>query len=156
MTERAGKRKAERVELQPRHVEFLERIARAVQEKRGARPGLSEILRALVDVVMDEGLSPEQVEALSIEEKFLESMRATRKAVMEEIRRTESDLNHVLVHGPDPDGMVSVFRRNLKYQNEKLRSLEKQIDELLRSRRKRDGWGFSLLRRLLSQGRAQR
>jgi len=147
-TSRRVDRKREFVEIEGEQRRYLRELLDSIEKRTGLSLGFTDLVRALVDQLMAEGIQNADMERAIVEARSLTMLRESRKDIEREIRQTESDLHQALVHSRGDGGLIEVFHRNLRYQKERLRSLDTQEADLRGCNGDSDGTSIRFLRSL--------
>ncbi len=111
---------------------FLEDMIDVIRERTGVRLSWSDLVLTLIDLAMELDFGSVNFEEERRRAESLCVLLAARRTIEQEIRQTEADLHQALVHSPVDDDTVRNFRRNLRYQSARLKSLLELVDECRR------------------------
>jgi hypothetical protein len=112
---------------------FLERVVGAIRERTGIKLSASDVVLTLIDMAMELDFGSVDFEEEWRRAQSLCVLLAARVTIEQEIRQTEADLHQALVHSPVNGDTVRNFRRNLRYQSDRLSSLLELLDQCRRS-----------------------
>ncbi len=118
------------ISLEESHQLFLAALIDEVRQRTGRRIDRSQVVQALIEGVLAAEMTPGDI--LSAERRRLahRSLDDSRAEILEEMRRCEEGLRLALVESPTDSAVIREYRRNLRFQKERL----KAVDELLETR----------------------
>jgi hypothetical protein len=112
---------------------FLENIVGSIRERTGIKLSVSDVVLALIEVAMELDFTDVDFEEEWRRAQSLCGLLAARVTIEQEIRQTEADLHQALVNSPVDGDTVRNFRRNLRYQSDRLSSLLELVEQCRRS-----------------------
>lgn len=148
---RDGNGRGKVVELAHDHSRFLDDLIETIRGRTGIVLDTSDVLSSLIDVAMEQDLSEVNIDAECGRAQTLSMLLGIRREIVQEMRQTESDLHQTLIHSPNDGDSVKNFRRNLRYQRDRLESLSEQMAQFRRSNGGRGNGASELLQALLSR-----
>lgn len=115
------------ISLDESHQLFLAALIDEVRQRTGRRLDRSDIVQALIDAVLAAEMTPSDI--LSAERRRLAQrpLGDSRQEILDEIHRCEEGMRLALVESPTDSAVIREYRRNLRFQKERL----KAVDELL-------------------------
>lgn len=118
------------ISLEESHQLFLAALIDEVRQRTGRRLDRSQIVQALIDAVLAAELTPSDVLAAERRRLAQRSLDESRAEILDEIHRCEEGMRLALIESPTDSAVIREYRRNLRFQKERL----KAVDELLDSR----------------------
>ena len=147
---RGGNGRRAVVALNRKHSRFLNDLIETVRGRTGVALDASDVIRVLLDQAIECDFRGVDMDAACAKVQTLSMLLDTRRAVEREIRQTESDLHQTLKHDADGAETVKAFRRNLRYQTDRLGFLDEQANQLCNPNGERQNGAFRLVLALLS------
>jgi nitrogen fixation/metabolism regulation signal transduction histidine kinase len=115
------------ITLEESHAAFLADLIEEIQQRTGRRIDRSQIIRALIDAVLNAGMTAEDIDAAERRRLKPSQLAATREEILAEIERNAEGLRRALVEFDTENIVTREYRRTLRYQRARL----KAVDELL-------------------------
>ena len=111
-----------------RHEEFLRDLIEEVQRRTNIRVNKSTIVRTLIESVSRMGLEPGDISNVYRARRSNVDLEKARQSILDEIENIEEDLRLALIDEPTETLIIRQYRRNLRYQRERLKAVESALN----------------------------
>lgn len=115
------------VVLGERHEEFLQDLIEEVQRRTNTRLNKSTIVRTLIESVSRMGLEAEDITNVYRARRGQTDLARARENILAEIETIEADLQLALIDEPTETVIIRQYRKNLRYQRERLKAVEQAL-----------------------------
>ncbi len=116
------------ITLEESHQLFLTALIDEVRQRTGRKLDRSQIVQALIDAVLAAELSPHDILAAERRRLAQRSLDESRAEILEEIHRYEEGMRLALIESPTDSAVIREYRRNLRFQKERLKAVDELID----------------------------
>lgn len=117
------------VVLGERHEEFLRDLIDEVQKRTNHRLNKSTVIRTMIETVAGMGLDASDISSVYRARRGRVDLQSSRLSILHEIEAIEEDLRMALIDEPTETVIIKQYRRNLRYQKERLKAVESALDE---------------------------
>jgi len=115
------------VVLAERHEEFLQDLIEEVQRRTNTRLNKSTIMRTLIESIEKMGLETEDITNVYRARRGQTDLTTARERILGEIGSIENDLQLALIDEPTETVIIRQYRKNLRYQRERLKAVEQAL-----------------------------
>jgi len=115
--------------LGERHEEFLRDLIDEVRKRTTVQLNKSTIIRTLIETVAEMGLESSDITSVYRARRHQTDLEKAREEILGDIELIEEDLRMALIDEPTETMIIRQYRRNLRYQRERLKAVESALAE---------------------------